>query len=162
MPSEAFKDFTAFTTKAPGLRSVLASNVDVYQITSAGKGKTGKFVAIWDTGATSTVITPKIVKELGLIPSGKANLEGVAGSKANADTYYIIIVLPNNLSVNVFKAVEAPTIAGGGDILIGMDIIALGDFSVTNVGQKTVFSFRYPSIKTIDYAQEATEIKKKG
>jgi len=28
-----------------------------------------------------------------------------------------------------------------------MDIIKRGDFSITNVGAKTVFSFRMPSIK---------------
>ena len=151
---------SAFTLKANGIANVLISNVDVHQPIPGQKDKIGKFIAIWDTGATSTVITTQVVEKLGLIPSGKANLKGVAGSKDDVDTYYIIITLPNSVRVNVFKAVEAPSIAGNADILIGMDIIALGDFSVTNVNQKTVFSFRYPSIKTIDYVEEINAEKK--
>jgi len=40
-----------------------------------------------------------------------------------------------------------------------MDIINRGDFSITNVGAKTVFSFRMPSIKEINYVKEATAIR---
>ena len=35
-----------------------------------------------------------------------------------------------------------------------MDVINQGDFSVSNFEGKTVFSFRIPSKKTIDYVQE--------
>ncbi len=41
-----------------------------------------------------------------------------------------------------------------------MDVITMGDFSNTNYNGKTAVSFRIPSIKTIDYVQEADEIKK--
>lgn len=42
----------------------------------------------------------------------------------------------------------------GFDVLIGMDIITLGDCSITNVNGKTVFSFRIPSTETVDYVQQ--------
>ena len=45
-------------------------------------------------------------------------------------------------------------VLNGFDVLIGMDIITLGDFSITNVGGKTIFSFRVPSTETIDYVQQ--------
>lgn len=35
----------------------------------------------------------------------------------------------------------------GCDVLIGMDIISPGDFSVTNQGDKTAFLFRLPSME---------------
>ena len=38
-----------------------------------------------------------------------------------------------------------------------MDIISLGDFSVTNVDGKTAMSFRFPSIKEVDYVLEANK-----
>ena len=41
------------------------------------------------------------------------------------------------------------------DVLIGMDIIQHGDFSITNVNNKTTFSFRTPSMKEIDYVKES-------
>lgn len=37
------------------------------------------------------------------------------------------------------------------DLLIGMDIISLGDFAITNVNGKTTFSFRLPSTSIIDF-----------
>ena len=41
------------------------------------------------------------------------------------------------------------------DVLIGMDVIKYGDFSITNTNGKTTFSFRTPSIKEIDYLKES-------
>ena len=49
----------------------------------------------------------------------------------------------------------------GIDFLIGMDIITLGDFSVTNLNGKTTFSFRYPSCETINYVKQAKELLRK-
>jgi hypothetical protein len=43
---------------------------------------------------------------------------------------------------------------GSTDVLIGMDVICKGDFALTHKGGKTVFSFRYPSIATIDFLRE--------
>ena len=43
----------------------------------------------------------------------------------------------------------------GIDLLIGMDIISMGDFAVSNHAGKLVFTFRVPSIKTTDYVAEA-------
>jgi hypothetical protein len=37
--------------------------------------------------------------------------------------------------------------------IIGMDVIGLGDFSITNVGRKSVISFRLPSCEEIDYVK---------
>ena len=42
-----------------------------------------------------------------------------------------------------------------------MDIITLGDFSVTNFDEKTTFSFRYPSCSKIDYVMEAKKLQRK-
>jgi preprotein translocase subunit SecA len=39
-------------------------------------------------------------------------------------------------------------------MLIGMDIIARGDFAVTNYDGKTVFSFRMPSVEQIDFVEQ--------
>jgi len=37
-----------------------------------------------------------------------------------------------------------------------LTIIGAGDFSVTNVDNKTILSFRIPSVKEIDYVAEAS------
>jgi len=44
-------------------------------------------------------------------------------------------------------------IFGKADILIGMDIISQGDFAITNHNNKTMFSFRMPSMLDLDFVQ---------
>ena len=39
------------------------------------------------------------------------------------------------------------------DVLIGMDIINLGDFAVSNHNGKTTFSFRMPSVDEIIFTK---------
>ncbi len=152
-------EVSAFTIKAPGIANVLPTEVSVFQPIPGQNPKVEKFTAIWDTGATKSVITHDVVERLGLIASGKTNLHGVAGSIENADAYLVTFILPNKLEVNGVRVVKVPQIAGKADILIGMDIITLGDFSVTNVSGKTVFSFRTPSVKKIDYVDEINRSK---
>jgi len=41
----------------------------------------------------------------------------------------------------------------GSDVLIGMDVITQGDFAITNKDGMTTFSFRTPSLITIDFGQ---------
>lgn len=119
----------------------------------------GKYIGLWDTGATATGITPRIVKELGLKPSGVVNVSGVHGSKL-VPTYYINVLLPNNVGIYGIPATEIENI-GTADVLIGMDIIIYGDFAISNFDNKTVFSFRTPSIETIDFANEIRQITSK-
>ena len=74
-----------------------------------------------------------------------------------AENYLVSIALPNKVgfsSVRVTKG-EIP----GADVLIGMDIIGAGDFSVTNSGGITKFSYRTPSIEHIDYVEQAKQAK---
>jgi hypothetical protein len=44
-------------------------------------------------------------------------------------------------------------IPNGCDMLIGMDVINLGDFAVTNYNGRTMFSFRMPSADRIDFVR---------
>lgn len=76
-----------------------------------------------------------------------------ARGETTAETYLVNFALLNNVQiaeVRVSKGVLAPHFQA----LIGMDIITLGDFSVTNQGGRTVFSFRVPSMHTLDYVKE--------
>lgn len=111
------------------------------------------YAGIWDTGATNTVITEKVVNELNLKPTGMTQVHTASGTE-NRPTYLVNIRLPNGVGFETVR-VSQLLLVGDCDLLIGMDIIALGDFAVTNVKGKTVFSYRWPSIKTIDFVAEA-------
>lgn len=79
-----------------------------------------------------------------------------ASAEVDAEIYLISIALPNGVGfaqVQVTKGVLGP----GADVLIGMDVITQGDFTVTNKGGVTVFSFRYPSAVHIDFVKEHQE-----
>ena len=142
------QNFTAFTKEEKGLINVLKTQVVITidkKINPNYVKIKDNYTAIWDTGATNTVISEKLAQKLNLTPIGKANVS-TAGGIIEVNKYVLGLKLPNNLQ----------------DFLIGMDIINLGDFSVTNLNGKTTFSFRYPSCETIDYVLQARELKYKN
>ncbi len=113
-----------------------------------------KFMAIWDTGATASVITQEVVDRCGLKPTGMTQVHGVQGVSV-AETFLVNITLMDGRIQITNVRVTRGTLPPGAQVLIGMDIITTGDFAITNVGGNTVFSFRIPSIKTINYNEEA-------
>jgi predicted aspartyl protease len=107
-----------------------------------------QFLGLWDTGATGSVISKAIVDKLDLKPIGKSKVFHANGESI-VNVYAINLFLPNQVAFQFVKVTEG--ILNGFDLLIGMDIITTGDFSITNVGGKTTFSFRVPSIKEVDF-----------
>lgn len=111
------------------------------------------YKAIWDTGATNSVISSRVVSDLKLKSTGLINV-GTTGGKQLQAQYYVNIVLRNDVGVPFVPVTEG--ILEGIDVLIGMDIIARGDFAITNLNRKTVFSFQMPSTHDIDFVKEAS------
>jgi hypothetical protein len=110
------------------------------------------FVAIWDTGATGSVVTSHVAKALKLAAIGLRQVHGVNGPYM-ANVYLVNIRLPQGIGYANFEVTEGK-LPQGSDVLIGMDIITLGDFAVTSRGGTTVFSFRTPSTGLIDYVKQ--------
>jgi predicted aspartyl protease len=110
-----------------------------------------KFDALWDTGATGSVISRNVVQKLGLESTGKGKVYHANGM-AIVDTYSVNILLPNNIIFSVLKVTEG--ILNGIDVLIGMDIILKGDFAVTTSQGKNKFTFQIPSTHDTDYVRE--------
>ncbi|GMQ96553.1 MAG: hypothetical protein BMS9Abin15_0226 [Gammaproteobacteria bacterium] len=71
-------------------------------------------------------------------------------------------MLPNTAGVTGVRVTEANRIGNDVDVLIGMDIITLGDFAVTTYNGKTTFSFRMPSLTEIDFVKEIESQKGKA
>jgi hypothetical protein len=114
-----------------------------------------KFVAIWDTGATASVVTQAVIDRCGLIATGMTQVHGIHGDTVS-DTFLVTIGLPNKVLFQELRVTRGELPGGAeGDILIGMDIIGRGDFAVTNRDGITVFSFRLPSKAHIDFVREA-------
>jgi predicted aspartyl protease len=101
-----------------------------------------KVRALWDTGAMLSAITPAIANKLNLVSINRIKINGI-GNYSIADIVRVSIRLPNlvelkNARISVLNLVKDI------DMLIGMDIIQLGDFSISNGAGKTLFTFAMP------------------
>ena len=145
--------YNAFAKQYPALAEDLNTDVEVFPVSSASNQGTGVY-AIWDTGASQTVITHRLMSQLNLIPIDTKVVHGI-NSKQTVDVVAITIKLPNGLlipDIRVFVCDIPPPI----DMLIGMDIIQLGDFYISNTGNCTLFSFVIPPLpEQIDLTQKA-------
>jgi len=109
------------------------------------------FHAIWDTGATGTVITRKVVDELNLKSLGPATVKTASGEE-QTNRYMIDAHLPNNVRIIDMSVIEGK-IDGVSDVLVGMDVISMGDLAITNSQGQTEFSFKMPSTEKIDFVK---------
>jgi hypothetical protein len=146
----------AFTIRYTGIRNVLSTNIGV-SLPSEDPQEIKNFIignyqAIWDTGATNSVITTDVVRQLNLKPTGITEVL-TAGGVSQQNVYLINLYLPNRFAVPFIRVTECPMLTGNFNILIGMDIISLGDFIVNNFQNHTQFSFRMPSLHEIDYEE---------
>lgn len=109
--------------------------------------------AQWDTGATGTCISKEVVDKLNLKPIGKILIRTPSG-QGYANSYLVNIDLNNEVRFSNLKVMDSEIGSQGIDVLIGMDIISQGDFSVSNFDNKTYFSFRLPSQGHIEYTKD--------
>ncbi len=83
---------------------------------------------------------------------------GVHGAQ-EVNVYLVDITLNNeNITIRslVTEASELSVDHKTG-LLIGMNIINCGDFTITNFDNKTMMTFRVPSLECVDYVSEINE-----
>ncbi len=141
-----------FTLKAQKRLKVLRTEVKISSPISKKVDQSPAFRlywAIWDTGATGSVITKRIADECGLKPYSMVQCHTASG-KMNTSVYFVNMILPNDMEINYIPVTEG-LLCQDIDVLIGMDIISHSDFAVTNKDGKTMFSFMMPSHEHIDF-----------
>lgn len=84
-----------------------------------------KATALWDTGTSTTVISPAIAEKLNLEPIGGMRMNGLGGVQQSWLTL-AYFRFPNGIVAGPFRMAvhELPSV----DVLIGMDIISMGRF----------------------------------
>ena len=148
----------AFTTVYDGVSRVLINEVYIASaIKSSSKQirrppDSKQYKALWDTGATGSVITRKVVLECGLKPISIANVHHAKGT-GTSYVYLVSIFLPNSVCLPSLRVTEGE-LAGDVEVLIGMDIMGRGDFAISNRNGKTVFTFRMPSLERVDFVEQ--------
>jgi len=151
----------AFTVRHNGLASFLICNVDVgipMQMNVNQVEPVQNKRALWDTGATGSVISKQLAEEIGLVPVGRSLVTGVNGT-FECNKYLIDVYLPNHVRVQDVFVTESSGIQH--DLLIGMDIIKIGDFALTFNNGSTIFSYQFPPTHQIDFVMEINELQKR-
>jgi hypothetical protein len=131
----------SFSVTTEGLLKALATPCHISQAFNPANGVPEcsriEFKAYWDTGATKSVITPRVVEACGLKPLRRmkpAYLQGVNGFEKSE--VYGQPPLPSKITFHELTVVlKDPGLWW--DALIGMDVIAAGEFSVKNVNSNT-------------------------
>lgn len=143
----------AFTLKSDGITNALLMDVEITIV--GNPSQSVKTKAIWDTGATNTVITKEVVAKLGLTATGFTEVNTASETNRRTNTYLVDIKLKADLTVSAVQVTEGVILSEKGmDCLLGMDIISLGDFSITNFEGKTWLSFRIPSQHKVDFVEK--------
>lgn len=101
------------------------------------------FDAMWDTGAAKSVITQRVVDACDLKPIRKGFIQGVNGMQ-KSEAYVVNLYLPSMITVYEIAVVTGNPGDVWWDILIGLDVISQGEFSIKNVNGNTEWSFSIP------------------
>lgn len=144
----------AFTLKGKEILSAIKTEIRISSIVRDLKrpiNKDKKWIGVWDTGASKSSISQRVVDELGLISVGNIVIS-TSNGVVTVNAYYVDFTLPNDETVK-YILVSCADLGDETDVLIGMDIISLGDFSITNANNQTTFSFRMPPESEIDYTK---------
>jgi hypothetical protein len=137
----------SFTQRYEGL----ARHVDIEVGVKSPEGFRHYFSrGIWDTGATNSMISETVVRELELVQIGVRLVSGIDGTE-RFKTYEVEITLDRRFSMGRLVVAGAKEFTEDHHVLLGMDIISQLDFAITNVDGVTVHSIRFPSAETIDF-----------
>ncbi len=109
--------------------------------------------ALWDTGANSSCISGRLARQLGLEVADYVHII-TASSREKVPTHFVNLEFSNGMKFFKIEVAQYWQGGDGSDFIVGMDIITQGDFSITNFQGQTLFSFRIPSLHSIDYEAE--------
>jgi predicted aspartyl protease len=133
----------------------------VYTTDKSLLGTQVEIEAIWDTGATMTCIKPSLRDRLKLHQSELVEtitMSGIGGD-VEADSTLVSIWLTSDFVLELCPVYVAD-FPGKEELLIGMDIITMGDFVICNAGGKTSCSFAVPPFSDrIDFADKVDAIQ---
>lgn len=133
-------EFFTFRMKCPADNAEIATKVEVC---APGKGKGVICRAIWDTGATGSMITADVAEKLNLRPLGETRIMGVHGSQ-KAKVYKVDLIFPHAGVILPGVRVSEADSGGGFDLLVGMDIIGRGMFGIYGDGESLSVVFGLP------------------
>lgn len=158
------QEYKAFTIEYPNIASTIITSAEICTpisiLSDSEMQIKNTCLAIWDTGATCSVVTELTAQKLNLLPIGRISVSGLGGTQYK-NVYIVDLKLPNGTEIYdlLVSELDNPSDEDGKKIdtfglLIGMDVISKGDFIITNFEGKTTMSFREPSCYKVDYVDQ--------
>ena len=150
---------SAFTMRADGKLPTIMFDVELSPATLADRNYVNptrrKCRVMLSTGAVRSQLSRRLIEELEL----EAIVKEV--DKKQQLFYSLDVYLPNRVRMAKVEMTEINQALPHADIecIIGMDIISLGDCSMSHSDGNTFFSFRVPSLGGVDYVAQANESK---
>ena len=149
----------SFTVRADGKLPVIMFDVEISPATLTERNYLNpnrrKCRVMWSTGAPRSQLSRKLIEEL--------NLEAIVREESNKQQlfYSLDVYLPNKVRMAKVEMTEINHALPHPDIecIVGMDIISLGDCSVSHRDGNTFFSFRVPSLGGTDYVEQSNKQK---
>ena len=89
-------------------------------------------IALLDSGAECSGISPQLAEKLALVATGQRTIRGVHGTMRDCEAYEIeLVVIENHPAIKL----EVASIEMHYDILLGMDFLTQGTFSIDWTGR---------------------------
>ena len=118
-------------------------------------------MALWDTGATMSAVDYSVISKLSLPTCEFTAVKGINSSLQSFRVYADVRLTEKSEPIQIMPcAVRQIYSAPDVHVIIGMDIISKGNFSISNAGGETVFSFMIPSAPVIDFAQQIRDARR--
>jgi hypothetical protein len=142
MPSFIFK-LPYLREKGPVCKVILKPSVPTIARLKRLKRKVPsvKVLALIDTGASTTAISGKVVKDLGLVPRGTAKVFTSSRRSEMRNEYDISLEFGKDIYLQILRALEANLKDQTIHCLIGRDILQHGRFTYDGPGNKVKLSF---------------------
>lgn len=150
---------SSFTVRADGKLPTIMFDVELSPATLTDRNYLNpnrrKCRVMWSTGAVRSQLSRKLIEEL--------ELEAIVRAENEKQQlfYSLDVYLPNKVRMAKVEMTEITQAVPHPDIecIIGMDIISLGDCSVSHSDGNTFFSFRVPSLGGVDYVAQSNKNK---
>lgn len=109
--------------------------------------------AVWDTGATFSAVTKRVVDELDLFEMAKGVTNGIAGAVIGSTR--MALTFPGNRKYATWAEMnEMLELPGDFDVLLGLDVISRGDLHLTHERDGMWFEFVFDTTKFINMVDD--------
>lgn len=156
MSQEGFVPF-AITATTIGRPKYLYTKIIVVNLDCEDKIAATYANALWDTGAATSVMTRDLAERLGFRFEAEAPSRGITGEEMSKYGYAYVSLISNGGIIEALTGVVERLPRKEYSFIIGMDIMARGNFAISSDGLTTTLSFTIPGTSTIDFTKSADD-----